>query len=99
MFDVAHDFLVDGIMCSGTYSSIVLAVLCNSIFHVILLFSCSMLGCVAGHMRSHGQKSLALSHSEKQASFEGHLLARYAADFWNAAEVTALCVALVCFHS
>ena len=39
MFDVAHDFLVQGRMCGGTYSSIVPAVLCNSIFprHVVVL--------------------------------------------------------------
>ena len=38
-----------------------------------------MLGCVAGHMRLHGQKCLALSHSEKQAHFEGNCLALYSA--------------------
>ena len=39
MLDVAHDFLVQGRMCGGTYSSTVLAVLCNSIFprHVVVL--------------------------------------------------------------
>ena len=34
-----------------------------------------MLGCVAGHTRSHWQKCLALSHSEKQAHFESYFLA------------------------
>ena len=39
MFDVAHDFLVHGRMCCGTYSSTLLAVLCASILsrHVVVL--------------------------------------------------------------
>ena len=77
MFDVTHDFLVRGRMYCGTYSAIALAVLWNSLFNFMFLFSFSMLGCAAGHMRSHEQNRLALYHSEKQAHFEGHCLAPF----------------------
>ena len=56
LFDVAHVVFVHGRMCCGTYSLIVLAVLCNSIFPCQVLVLVFNVGMCCRHMRSHGQE-------------------------------------------